>query len=1337
MEQFTKTTGCETFAGLGAELATALDFAVITNKVFTMKVLAETQVTDVTLRIERLPFPDTEPSQDRVASITEVGVWQELTFDFSDVTTGTFKSMIIYFERNAECDGDIYYFDDIIQGDGGGTGGTCTAETVQSLGGADFNLTFQTDPGSAIVADGAAYTFIDNPDASGINTSCKVGEIVRDAALPFANNQIEVDSKFDFNANAGFKLKVWAPAVGTNVLLKLEDKTDSGINTEVGAVTTTANAWEELTFDFDASASGTYDKIVLFFDINTDSGATYYIDDLMLYSGGGTCTAETEQSLDATDFNLTFQTDPGVTIVGDGAAYSFIDNPDTSGINPSCKVAEIVRDASLPFANNQILFDSKFDFNANSGFKLKVWAPAVGTNVLLKLEDKTDSGINTEVGAVTTTANAWEELTFDFGASASGTYDKIVLFFDINTDSGATYYFDDFALYGTGSGGGGTAATFPLDFEDGVLFFNAFEGATVAVIDNPQPTGNSSSKVLELGKPAGVPFYAGINSDPALNGPSIDLANGLAFNVKIWSPKAGINVRMRLEQEPGVTDPPAYEIFQTVANANEWVTVTFDFSTTAATSSDVYTRLVLNTDWDTDPAGGETYYIDDIVQETATGGGGPIAPTAGPSAPTQDAADVISIFSDSYTDVPNAGFNNYGAAAFEQVDLGGNAALKYTFVAGAGGNFQVIELGGGNQIDAAAAGMTNFRFDLWFPNEVDGSSAFLMKVVDIPGSGATEGAINIGASSTPAMAQGSWLSFDIPITELQSNGLGAYSNIQQVVIDMVNAGEVYIDNLYFYKPAGGGGPIAPTAGPSAPTQDAADVISIFSDSYTDVPNAGFNNYGAAAFEQVDLGGNAALKYTFVAGAGGNFQVIELGGGNQIDAAAAGMTNFRFDLWFPNEVDGSSAFLMKVVDIPGSGATEGAINIGASSTPAMAQGSWLSFDIPITELQSNGLGAYSNIQQVVIDMVNAGEVYIDNLYFYKPAGGGGPIAPTAGPSAPTQDAADVISIFSDSYTDVPNAGFNNYGAAAFEQVDLGGNAALKYTFVAGAGGNFQVIELGGGNQIDAAAAGMTNFRFDLWFPNEVDGSSAFLMKVVDIPGSGATEGAINIGASSTPAMAQGSWLSFDIPITELQSNGLGAYSNIQQVVIDMVNAGEVYIDNLYFYKPAAAGGNLAINGDFETGDLTGWTSFATENNGTFDISTAQANGGIYSGLIVADVDGIGSPSFPVVKQANIGVGTVTPNTSVTITFDLYGSVAGAGGVVFAEFFSELSGGGVSKSEILGGGPLFPNGTWTTYSFTTTTGNDVSGGVTLQLKADCGGNSGCSIDAYFDNVTVTID
>ena len=187
-------------------------------------------------------------------------------------------------------------------------------------------------------------------------------------------------------------------------------------------------------------------------------------------------------------------------------------------------------------------------------------------------------------------------------------------------------------------------------------------------------------------------------------------------------------------------------------------------------------------------------------------------------------------------------------------------------------------------------------------------------------------------------------------------------------------------------------PIASTM--PAPTQAAADVVSIYSDAYTNVANQGFNQYGAAAFEEVSIMGNTALKYTFVDGSNGNFQVLELGGPNQINAAAAGMTNFRFDLWFPNAVNSGSTFLMKVVNIMGS-ATEANITITPSSNPAMAQGTWLQYDVPLATLQANGLAGISNIQQVVVDLVNSGQVYIDNIYFYKvPA----PTEPTHQPSA---------------------------------------------------------------------------------------------------------------------------------------------------------------------------------------------------------------------------------------------------------------------------------------------------------------------------------------------------
>jgi hypothetical protein len=460
------------------------------------------------------------------------------------------------------------------------------------------------------------------------------------------------------------------------------------------------------------------------------------------------------------------------------------------------------------------------------------------------------------------------------------------------------------------------------------------------------------------------------------------------------------------------------------------------------------------------------------------GGGTPVPPTSPAPTPTQPEADVISIYSDAYTDVPNSGYNNYGAAAFEEVDISGDKSLKYTFVAGDGGNFQVIELGGDNQIDAAAAGMTNFRFDAWFPNAVDGSSTFLLKLVDI-GAATTEGSVNVGSASNPVMEQGKWLSFDIPFTELESSGLGGKANIQQIVIDLMNSGEVYVDNIYMYKT--GSGAVAPTSPAPTPTQPEADVISIYSDAYTDVPNSGYNNYGAAAFEEVDISGDKSLKYTFVAGDNGNFQIIELGGDNQIDAAAAGMTNFRFDAWFPNAVDGSSTFLLKLVDI-GAATTEGSVNVGSASNPVMEQGKWLSFDIPFTELESSGLGGKANIQQIVIDLMNSGEVYVDNIYMYK-TGGGSTAPTTSAPVPPTRDAADVISIYGESYTNITDINYDpDWGQSGHTFVNASydpgdGNLALAYPSFTFQGTDFD------SNVQDASA--MEFLHIDIWVPSGTD------------------------------------------------------------------------------------------------------------------------------------------------------------------------------------------------------------------------------------------------------------
>jgi len=227
--------------------------------------------------------------------------------------------------------------------------------------------------------------------------------------------------------------------------LKLEEGTAASLE----AITRhEGNGWEEIVFDFNSAAS--YNRLTLFADGPGTTAGTFYFDDIEQIEGdhsGGTCTEETSQSLDTSDFNLTFQTDPGAAIGSFGGDYTYIANPDVDNeVNQSCQVGQIDRNGEQ-FANTQIEFDSKFDFNANAGFKMKVWSPVAGSNVLVKLEDKTNSGINVEVAAVTTAANTWEELTFNFAAGESGKHDKIVLFFELNSNIVETYYIDDFKIF--------------------------------------------------------------------------------------------------------------------------------------------------------------------------------------------------------------------------------------------------------------------------------------------------------------------------------------------------------------------------------------------------------------------------------------------------------------------------------------------------------------------------------------------------------------------------------------------------------------------------------------------------------------------------------------------------------------------------------------------------------------------------------------------------------------------------------------------------------------------------------------------------------------------------
>ncbi len=157
--------------------------------------------------------------------------------------------------------------------------------------------------------------------------------------------------------------------------------------------------------------------------------------------------------------------------------------------------------------------------------------------------------------------------------------------------------------------------------------------------------------------------------------------------------------------------------------------------------------------------------------------------------------------------------------------------------------------------------------------------------------------------------------------------------------------------------------------------------------------------------------------------------------------------------------------------------------------------------------------------------------------------------------------------------------------------------------------------------------------------------------------------------------------------------------------------------------------FAVNGGFETGDFTGWTQFPTAT-GQQTVTMTSPSSGLWS----ANINNSVTASNSLMKQANVGIGSILPGQLVTIRFDAKGSFS-PGGVAFAEFFTELAGGGVSGSQILGGAPLNLSATeWRSFTYNVFAGPNTSGGVTLQLGATTPASNNSFANVSYDNVSI---
>ena len=488
-----------TYEGISINLGTQVDLT--SNKTIKMNFWSNSAV-DVLLKLEN----GTAAAVEKTTRHTGTG-WETISFNFN--SSAKYSKLTLFVDA-AGTKAGAFYIDDIMQIQTPPP--PCLEETAESMSAASLNVTFKTDQTANIIKDGANFEWVFNPKSdTGINTSCKAGKVTKTGTNPWDNVQINLDAKLDFNTHSGIKLKVFSAVPGFKVLLKLEDKANSGTNTQVELTTTKTNEWEELSFPFASTQTGKYNKIVLIFDLATKNTNTYYFDDLTFYGtgggGGGACAAETAESMLAASLNVTFKSDQTANIIKDGSSFEYVSNPKSdTGINTSCKVGKVVNLGIAPWDNIQIDLAAKLDFTTHSGLKMKVYSLKPGTKVTMKLELIGTPGTNSgDVPATRTKTGEWEELSFAFPSTASGKYNKIVIFFDLENKDSDTYYFDDLTFYGTGGGsgggGGGTATGdiavnggFELGNLDGWAVYK--NGGIIDAVNTDSKTGTWSAKLV-------------------------------------------------------------------------------------------------------------------------------------------------------------------------------------------------------------------------------------------------------------------------------------------------------------------------------------------------------------------------------------------------------------------------------------------------------------------------------------------------------------------------------------------------------------------------------------------------------------------------------------------------------------------------------------------------------------------------------------------------------------------------------------------------------------------------------------------------------------------------
>lgn len=569
----------------------------------------------------------------------------------------------------------------------------------------------------------------------------------------------------------------------------------------------------------------------------------------------------------------------------------------------------------------------------------------------------------------------------------------------------------------------------------------------------------------------------------------------------------------------------------------------------------------------------------------------------GAPVPTLGAADVISVFSDKYTNVPvdyyNGYWQPYQTTLSADFEVNGDHVLNYN-------NFNFV----GTQMSSPTINVSSKAFlhlDIFIPGTLNNGAAFKVRVVDFGANGAPGGNDDVGDIVTfaaPILKANSWISLDIPFSSLPQ--LTTKGHVGQIIYEGANISNFFADNVYFWSY-----PSTPLVAAPVPTIPAANVKSVFSDAYTNIGGTDFNpNWGqATVVSQLPIAGNNTLKY-----AGLNYQGLQLGSNQNV----SGYAFLHLDYYSTN----SSSLKIYLIS-PGPVEKSFTLNV-----PTGGGTGWKSVDIPLSSFAPVNLG---NVFQFKFD--GNGDIFLDNIFFWTY-----PSTPSVAAPTPTTPAADVISIFSDAYTNVAGTDYNpNWGqSTAVSQLPIAGNNTLKY-----AGLNYQGTQFGSSQNVSTYSF----LHLDYYSANSTS------LKVYIISPGKETPFVLTVPTN-------GSWTSVNIPLSAFAPVDL---TNVIQFKFD--GNGDIFLDNMYFYKTAGGGGGGGGGGaysidktiDFETaGYGAGWTWNVFENgaNPPLEFVANPNASGINTSSKVA--------KFSALQAGQPWAGCETAHGQLGITWDLSAS-----------------------------------------------------------------------------------